>query len=549
MSGVVRGPLVENLLSAKIAAYYNKDNGWFRNIATGADFGEAETYIVRGALKLTPSNALTALVKYEHGHSTGDGPAGQSHTNGAGVPGAWGNFSRSSFDFSIDEPGFYKSDWDQVTGQLDYEVGRGTITNIAAYRRFKQTQLSDIDSSPRDLFHANLDTKQRQFSNELRYNGRIGDSVDLTTGFFYFAQKLYYNEHRRLAGGRLHQYGGGFQDQETIGLFLNGDFDLTDALTLSAGLRWSHERKDDKIASLPRNVNRPCDVLAGTCPFDVTGEISGSNWSPRLGVQYEISPAVRSYANYSRAYRAGGFNFRNTATDTVNFGPGPFGDEKVDSWELGFKTEPFNRARLNFAGYYTSVGNMQREVNLTDPVAGVVQVIKNTADARIWGFEADFAVPIAEGVVLDGSLGYVNGKYTRVLFDLNGDGVLNAADKALKIPRLAPWNGNVGLTIEQVLPVIGRSTLRVSYAYRDASAYTDNNRGTLNELNRIDASLAIKVFDDRGTVTLFGQNLTNNAQIGSDTQLPSTLGGVALGGTFAPLSKGRVFGIELRISD
>ena len=133
--------------------------------------------------------------------------------------------------------------------------------------------------------------------------------------------------------------------------------------------------------------------------------------------------------------------------------------------------------------------------------------------------------------------------------DLNGDGVLNAADKALKIPRLAPWNGNVGLTIEQVLPVIGRSTLRVSYAYRDASAYTDNNRGTLNELNRIDASLAIKVFDDRGTVTLFGQNLTNNAQIGSDTQLPSTLGGVALGGTFAPLSKGRVFGIELRISD
>ena len=151
---------------------------------------------------------------------------------------------------------------------------------------------------------------------------------------------------------------------------------------------------------------------------------------------------------------------------------------------------------------------MQREVNLTDPVAGVVQVIKNTADARIWGFEADFSVPIAEGVVLDGSL-----------------------------------------TIEQVLPVIGRSTLRVSYAYRDASAYTDNNRGTLNELNRIDASLAIKVFDDRGTVTLFGQNLTNNAQIGSDTQLPSTLGGVALGGTFAPLSKGRVFGIELRISD
>lgn len=550
-SGVVRGPLVQDLLSAKIGFYYNRDDGWFnRTVGTAKEtFGKSDTWLLRGGLKFTPSADASVLVKYEHGKSSGDGPAAQSHTNGLGVPGAWGNFSRDSFDFAIDEPGRYDSDWDQISAQIDYKVGNGTITNITGYRRYWQYGLSDIDSSPLPLFHADSQVKQNQFSNELRYNGKIGSIIDLTTGVFYFKQKIYYDEHRDLVYGLLNQYGGGFQDQETIGIFANTDFKLTDALTLSTGLRWSHERKDDKIASLTKNINAACSVVAGTCLFDFTGRVSKGSWSPRVGLQYEIAPTVRSYASYSRAYRAGGFNFRNTAADTVNFGPGPFGDEKVDSWELGFKTEPFPRARFNIAGFYTKIGNMQREVNLADPVAGVVQVIKNTADARLVGIEADFAFQVTKGVVLDGALGYVDGTYTRVIFDLNGDGVVDAKDLKLMIPRLAPLTANVGLTVDQNLPLLGKTTFRASYAHRDAAAYTDNNQGMLNAADRVDASVAVKVFDDRGTITLFGQNLTNNVQIGGDTQLPTKLGGVPLGGTFAPLSKGRTFGIELRFSN
>lgn len=550
VSGVVRGPLIEDLLSAKIGVYYNSDDGWFkRTTPTGkVTSGQSETLLLRGGLKLTPGERGSLMLKYEHGKSDGDGPAAQSHTNGAGVPGAWGNFSRDSFDYAVDEVGNYHSDWDQVSLEANLEIGDGVLTNIAAYRRYKQLALSDVDASPRDLFHANFDTDQNQISNELRYSGNLTEALKLTTGVFYFAQKIHYNETRRLLGGARYQYGGGVQDQETVGLFGNLDLQVSDALKLSAGLRWSHERKDVEVASLPRNVNRPCNIFAGTCPFDFTGEISKGSWSPRLGAQYEITPTIRSYANYSRAYRAGGFNFRNTAADLVNFGPGPFRDEKVDSWELGFKTEPFRRARLNFGGFYTTIADMQREVNLSDPTAGVVQVIKNTADGRIWGLEADFAMPLGEGIVLDGSLGYMKGEYTRVIFDLNGDGAINALDKKLKIPRLAPFTANVGLSIERDLPMVGSTTLRLGYAHRDASAYTDSNRGMLNASDRFDASIAFKVMD-RGTITLFGQNLTNDVQIGGDTQLPTTLGGNPLGGTFSPLAKGRVFGIELRFAD
>jgi iron complex outermembrane receptor protein len=50
-------------------------------------------------------------------------------------------------------------------------------------------------------------------------------------------------------------------------------------------------------------------------------------------------------------------------------------------------------------------------------------------------------------------------------------------------------------------------------------------------------------------VSLYGKNLLNDVKHGGDTQLPATLGPPAiafpLGGTFSPLSKGRIVGIEL----
>jgi iron complex outermembrane receptor protein len=545
--GVVTGPIVGDVLSAKLAVYYNRDEGWFRNRFDNSDFGKSHTLLIRPAVKFKPSVAITILLKYEHGDADGDGPAGQSHTNGSDFPGVHGNFSRDSFGFSIDERGYFHSKWDQVVGQIDAEVGPGKITNISAYRRYRQSALSDIDSSPLSLFHANIDTDQEQLSNELRYAARFFDRLDVTTGVFYFTQKLRYSEHRTLLGGALNQYGGGYQDQDTLGIFAAADYDVTPALSVNAGLRYSHEKKDDQIASLIRNT-APCNVVMDTCPFDFTGRISESTWSPKVGVNYEISGNARGYASWSRAYRAGGFNFRNTATDVVNLGPGPFGDEKVDSYETGIKTEPYRGARLNLAAFYTKIGDMQRELNRADPVSGVVQTIKNTADARLIGIEADFLLPVIRGVVVDGSVGYVDGKYTAVRFDLNGDGVIDAKDRGLDIPRLAPLTASIGLTVDRDIPGLGKTTTRVSYSHRDDAAYTDNNLGRLNQADRIDASLSIPLFDNRGALTIYGQNLTNDVQIGGDTQLPANLGPLPLGGTFAPLSRGRMFGIELKFA-
>jgi iron complex outermembrane receptor protein len=545
----VTGPIIEDKVAAKLAVYYNKDEGWFKNILpTGGteDFGESETYIIRPALKFNPSPNSELILKFETGKITGDGPAGQSHTNGSGVDGQIVNFSRESFDLSIDEGGSIRNKWSHAIAEfnLDVAFGDGTITNIVAWREFTQEGTSDIDSTPAFLFHADFLTDQDQFSNELRYSGRFNDNLDVTTGVYYFTQDLAAAEIRNILGGALTQHGGGVQDHRTYGAFARFNYDVNDQFSVNAGIRYTDEKKEVEVASLFRNVNSPCNVIVGTCVPDFIDDIKFTNWAPTVGFGYEINDVSRMYGHWKRAYRAGGYNFRNTAP---GFLPGPFGDERVDSFELGYKTELNGRGRLNAAVFYTTIADMQREVNLSDNTAAVVQLIRNTADADLYGFELDGQYAVTDNLLFTGSVGYVKGDLKNVLFDLNSDGALNAADANLDIPRLSPFTANVGFIYDHEMGNVGVLTARANYSHRDQAAYTDNNLGILNASDRIDASLTLSMNDGRTNVSLYGKNITNDVQHGNDTQLPALLGPVPLGGTFAPLAKGGVYGIELQL--
>ncbi len=372
----------------------------------------------------------------------------------------------------------------------------------------------------------------------MRYAGRFGDKFDLTTGVYYFTQDTMYQETRNIAFGRLNFFGGGQQRQKTYGAFAQGDYDLSDQVSLILGGRYTHESKRADIATLIFN-RTPCDVLTGTCPFDFSDKDSWSNFSPKVGLTWEPNDDWNVYGHWTKGFRSGGYNFRNTS---AAFLPTPFDEEKVSSFEVGFKGQPNGMARINSAIFYNDISNMQREINIADPLAGVVQFIRNTADATIWGFESEVQIYIMDMITLLGSVGYTNGQYDNVLFDLNGDGTLNAADKDLKIPRLAPWTYSVGFLLNSEIPGLGAWSLRTNFAHRDRSFYTDNNLGELNGADILDLNLSLTT-ENNVTVSLYGKNLLNEVTHGGDTQLPATLGG----GSFAPLNKGRIIGLELKV--
>lgn len=568
VSGVISGPIITDTLLFKVGAYYNKDEGYFRNLAADTiptlseNHGAAETKILRGALEAR-LGGLTLLGKLDYFESEGDGPAAQNRAF----------FDRNSFDLAIDEPGSYANEiWTgSLTGTID--IGPGTLTNVLGWRQYDATTRGDIDATPRFLFHSNTETAQEQFSNELRY-AISTDRLDLTLGGFWFKQDLAYTENRELRRDlpvNLQPpvfYGGGSQEHEVIGVFANAQYELFDNLSVIAGIRWNQETKDAAVTYvLPR---AQCSVLQGTCPtgtqpFNPATETNGftdsvrfRNLSPKLGLQYEFG-AGQVYGHWSRGYRSGGYNFRITNVAVFNrafaaTGNLFFDEEKVDNYEIGGKFQTADSSfTFNVAAYMTKVGNMQREVNLADPGAGVVQNILNTADATITGFEAEARMRVSQSLAFTANIGIIEAEYDRVLFDISGDGLINDTDLALSLPRVPPITVGAGLIHELEL---GNSTVltRVNYQYRDEAAYTDDNLGWLNSLSNLEANITWETPVDGLSLSLYGRNLLDEVQEGGDTQVP--FGGPnSTGvrrpfapnptvGTFSPLMRGRNVGIE-----
>ena len=548
--GAVGGPLTDTL-GGRVVVYYNDDDGQFDNNFTGDDHGEIEQKMARGTLAWTPTDTVELVVRYEYSDIDGDGPASQSHTNGSGVPGTPVNNDRDDFDFSIDETGFQENTTNFFTAELNWDVGfgDGTITNIFGYRDYEAKSLGDIDAQPEWIFHAPAWLETEQYSNELRYNGLFADKANVTAGVYYYQNDMDYHERREFLGvltgntGPASQLdGGGEHDTKSYSAFAQLDYDLNEKWTLTAGLNWSYEEKDADIASLIDNANKPCNVVKGPdCPFDFSDDDDWSNVSPKLGATYNLNDDSRVYASWTRGYRSGGYNLRNTS---LTFEPEVFDEEEVNNYEIGYKSS-HDWGRLNAAIFYNEIDDMQRELNLPSEGAGVVQLIKNTADATVMGAEVDATISITDNLLILASVGYIDAEYDSVSEDLNGDGVIDGKDEDLDVPRAPEWTYSLGATYDMDLGDWGFMTARANYAYRDDMAFTDSNLGYIDDIEMVDAGLDFHSNDGKWIFSLYGRNLLDETSHGGDTQLPDVIGPYPLGGTFSPLTPGIRYGAEV----
>jgi len=550
--GAIGGPVTDTL-GARLVLYYNDDDGKFENEFNGNDFGEMEQKMARGTVVWTPTEVTELILRYEYTDTDGDGPASQTHTNGSGVPGAFVNFDRDDAKFSIDEEGFQETDTNFFTAEFNLDVGfgDGTITNIFGYRDYSSKALGDIDAQPVWLFHAPSWLEATQYSNELRYSGTFADKANVTVGGMYFTNDMNYHERRELVGiatggvaPAVQFDGGGEYEVDTYNVFAQVDYDLNDKWTLTAGLNWSYEEKDAKIASLSANRNSPCNIVKGpNCPYDFEDDDDWDNLAPKLGATYHLNDDTNIYTHWTRGYRSGGYNLRNTSFDPADT-PGPFDEEEVNNYEIGYKST-HDWGRLNAAVFYNEIDDMQRELNLPSQGAGVVQLVRNTADTTITGIEVDGTFSLTDSLLLLASVGYIDAEYDSVREDLNGDGVIDGKDESLDIPRAPEWTYSVGFTWDQDIGNWGYMTTRANYSYRDDMAFTDNNLGYISDAEVVDAGLDFHSSDGKWVFSLYGRNLLDEIWHGGDTQLPDTIGPAPVGGTFSPLKPGRRYGLEV----
>ncbi|PNS08469.1 TonB-dependent receptor [Solilutibacter silvestris] len=546
LDATVRGPLAKGLLDGKLAVYDSHDNGWFTNKFDNRKMGGGDVRLVRGALLFTPTEAFDTTLRVERGVDNGNGPAIQNPAL----------FSSDTFDFSNNAKTFYDSSWNQVFTDSNLKVpfGHGVITNVFGWRQYKSHSLVDIDGTPNSAFHARTRVDQAQWSDELRYAGTFG-KVDVTAGYFWFKQHVLYQEERVLDVTPPYDanppnailVGGGDGDFRSWGAFLAADWHVSDAFILNFGARYSNETKDADVSRIRPGGG---SIDAQTLNPDFPGlSKTWTDVSPKVGFQWKPGAHTHLYGFWTKGFRSGGYNFRHTVLTIPVMA---FDAEEQRTTELGLKQEiPALDGFVNVALFRNKIKNIQRESNDPSAGTGVQQIIRNVGDVTVQGVEAEAQIKLGAGFSLAGQVGYTHNKYDKLLTDISGDGIVDAKDYALKLPRAAPWT--YGLSLLHDLRIgSGKLSSRISYNHRDAEYYSDNNVGVLNKSNQLDVNFTYTP-NRNWAFSLYGRNLLNQVTWGTDTKLPDipAFGGDGPAGprpipAQRNLNRGRVIGADVR---
>ena len=519
----ISGPLVEGRLLGKIAVFHTQLDDWMDNPAGEAagfdDLGELDQQVVRGALTWLASETFTADLRLEFGQSEEDPLPiwAEDNTLLLGVqpiPGLSEAGAQDSNDPIAngvnDHP--LDAEWTSGSIELNWDLPMGSLKSITALRDLEQKDLTqDFDGSIVAIFDVNNSfIEQEQFSQELIFNTSISETVDLTTGFFYFDQEFKYGERR--FGALFAALGGGLQahsstDHQVAGLFAQADIALSEQWVLTLGGRQSWEEKDTQIGQFGSSL--ACTGLGGTdprtCPFNFEGEDDWSNFTYKAGIQFLATEDAQLYGSYTRGFRSGGFNIRQN----VGVVPGPYDEEIVDAFEVGAKTDLADgRARINLSLFLNEYDDLQRTVVGTDGF----QTVSNAAKATIQGVELETSWLIVDGLLLQANMGLLDAELKDFVNPRGGAGGAPVTIDGTRLPFIPKWQRELHLTYD--IPTgPGNLTLRASYRYVDDVESTDDNLGFPgSSYEEFDASVAYSPDSRNWRIAVFGKNLTDNIE-------------------------------------
>ncbi|MEQ8264172.1 TonB-dependent receptor [Pseudohaliea sp.] len=279
--------------------------------------------------------------------------------------------------------------------QVDWALPAFDLTSITAYREFDSYDEIDADFYDIDALIRSNDARQSQFSQELRIAGTT-EKLTYVGGLFYFEQELDLQadtivgeDTGQLVGvpAALFPAGGlarnvSAQDNKAYAAFGQIDYNLTDSLVLTGGLRWTREQKDMQNFFTEINPGIGFAFFPPLAPRDdVDEDIDDDQVTGTAKVSWFAREDMMFYVSYGTGYKAGGVN-TDRIQQSLNV---VFDAEESQSWEVGMKAEfPEQALRVNLALHRTETDDLQ-----TISFQGTGFALQNAGVAEAQGGELD----------------------------------------------------------------------------------------------------------------------------------------------------------------
>lgn len=364
------------------------------------------------------------------------------------------------------------------SGTIDLKLGdNASLKSITAYRNYNAFFGNDDDYSPlaHSLGRSNVDFWS--FSQELRLSGTAAnDIIDYTVGGFYQKQEsvyLTFQDLRYAAPGFPPFIATDTLPAETKAAFLHTSVRPVEKLTLTAGLRYTEEKKQNTyLRNRPNGTPHP---LLGSLN-NVVGKYSGNRVDYRLNAQYQFTDDIMAYAQFATGFKGGGVSPRPfAAAQVISFGP-----ETLKNWELGLKTDLLDRKlRFNLTGFYMRYDDIQINLlscaDISPALPAPCPITRNLGSANIKGFEAEAFLRPVGGLQIDGALSHVD-------FNFRKESQARLAAQGIPLTDTTPynpkWKWSAGIQYEFAFGDAGSITPRFDASYQSAIYTRSPNAAT-----------------------------------------------------------------------
>ena len=542
LDGAINVPLVTDKAAVRLAAIRTTRDGYATNVLDGVKYGNRNDTTVRAKLAITPVDSLKILLSAEYFHTDSRNPNRHliwaSATGLAALQaGGIANLNNQIQQITSSPSLMAVNDGERATAKtytysatVTYSTPFAEFKYIGGYRKVDAHIVSDLEGSSYPIHFLDGGQGLKQSSHEIQATGKaIDNRLKFVVGLFYFKESGFDTSFSRIVPSIIPTDSVlyGIIKNDSKGVYGQLNFSLTDALTVTGGLRYSVDDKglSSRNKTILRATGREsCTVATNSlplCEISRSDRFKGTSYT--AAIDYKILTDTLVYVKTSRGFRSGGQNFGAISASVFV----PFKPEVATDYEAGFKSEWMDRRlRLNAAVYRTDVKDIQRTTNTVLPNGQPTTIISNAGHARFTGLELEATAAITPELLLSASYGHVSPKYIDfrdVLGDRRQERFQSVAKDSFTVSGSYTHDTSVGEVRAQASYAWLSKIPQNDYnnpAYADNATFVEVT--TLPAAGILNGRLSLTTHSG-WELALYGRNLTNNQKPSFIASLPPPL--------------------------
>ena len=550
VSAVVSGPLSDSM-RGRLSAYTKEFDGFGTNPFLGVDINGDESSGMRAKLAIDISDRTELMLIADYAKQ--DRNCCDNFFSGAeGASAAIVTNTYAAFGATIGEKNTVWLDATEtfsntktwgLSAEFNVELDKWRFVSVTGYRGFNLETDQGVDGLPY-LAGVNLapdkmngtpilaldtngaaggsfagasmpggDQEQKQFSQEFRLESNNWERMQVTLGGFYWDQKVdrYFQRISYFLGnGPAYGWMDAEADTTSWALFANGEYQLTEDLTIFGGLRYTD---DDVSAGIVRTTPAPGVAVPGGAT--ASNSTTESDVSGKIGLQYNLNESWMIYGSAGTGYKGPAYDliFASNQERLANAIP----PEDVTAYELGIKGEFWDgRARLGATLFHTSYDNLQGQGFDQERLAFL---LVSAGEAVTEGLEVDLTLKPTPNWLINMGYAYTDATYESYpkgecypgqsaaegcvggQQDLSGHQIANAPKN--KFTMQTRLDFDLGGSF---VPYIGGS---YRYQSESPSDYTNDPKTLRESYGILDLNAGVEAADGMWQVEVFVKNATD----------------------------------------